>query len=366
MSFCSNLGLSPRSEIILSILSYSVCSGTLVLVNKLSVTKLPYPSLVACVQLVFTMTFIYLASFLGWLVVDPIKWKYVVPYLAYTVAFSLGVYCNMKSLQYSNVETVIVFRALSPCVVSVLDSVFLGREYPSMRSWSGLGLIVVGAYGYALKDPQFQSQGYHAYFWPMCYLGTISFVMAYGKRLIKSVDLKTLSGPVLYTNLLGWPPLILFAQMGNEFGRFWEDLWIRENARFPPGSIVLLLLGSIIGTAIGYTSWWCRDKVSATSFTLIGVMNKCFTVFLNLLIWDNHAPPLGILSLGLCLLGGMVYQQAPMRKDAGSKQQLVPPEVANKDDGVWSEEVTAQETDEESGTIPLVGSNSSHGIKRRD
>lgn len=54
--------------------------------------------------------------------------------------------------------------------------------------------------------------------------------------------------------------------------------------------------------------------MSATSFTIIGVMNKCLTILLNLVVWDQHAPPRGILSLLLCLAGGALYRQAPMRK----------------------------------------------------
>jgi len=116
--------------------------------------------------------------------------------------------------------------------------------------------------------------------------------------------------------------MLLFAHMGDEYRHFWEDLWLRDTtaanttALFTPSTIFLLILGTVIGTAIGYTSWWCRDKVSATSFTLIGVMNKCLTVLLNMLVWDQHAPPLGIASLFICLLGGSIYQQAPMRSGA--------------------------------------------------
>ena len=57
----------------------------------------------------------------------------------------------------------------------------------------------------------------------------------------------------------------------------------------------------------------CRGKVSATSFTIIGVMNKCLTILLNLVVWDQHAPSGGIVSLILCLIGGALYRQAPMR-----------------------------------------------------
>lgn len=282
--------LSPNTETILAVLAYSLCSGTLVLVNKLILHLLPYPSLVITFQLWAAILFIFVAQFMNLLTVDPIRWKFVFPYLAYIVAFSVGVYCNMRSLETSNVETVIVFRALAPCIVALLDAMFLGREFPSTRSWSALSLIFLGALGYASFDPKFQSQGLQAYFWPTTYLAAISFEMAYGKIIIRSVELKTKSGPVLYTNMLGWPPMLLFAKLGGEYERFWNDIWLNDDERFPPGSIPLMLLGCVVGTGIGYSSWWCRDRVSATSFTLVGVMNKCLTVLLNLLIWDQHAP----------------------------------------------------------------------------
>jgi len=343
------ISLSPRMETIVSIIAYSFCSGTLVLVNKLILHSLPYPSLVISFQLMATLCFIFSAKVSGYLQVDPIRWKYVLPYLAYTVAFSLGVYCNMRSLSLSNVETVIVFRAMAPVLVSFLDALFLGRELPSLRSWCALSLIVCGAYGYAQSDEKFQSQGWNAYLWPSLYLLIISFEMAYGKNIIRSVDLKTKSGPVLYTNLLGWPPMMVFAKMGNEYERFWTDMWAREGSRFPPGSIALLLLGSVVGTGIGYSSWWCRDKVSATSFTLIGVMNKCLTVLLNLLIWDQHAAPAGIASLFLCLVGGSIYQQAPMRKgnQRPTRDEVVP------QDGTWTDDlsVTGSQDEEEVGLL---------------
>ena len=44
-------------------------------------------------------------------------------------------------------------------------------------------------------------------------------------------------------------------------------------------------------------------------------MNKCLTILLNVLIWDQHATPGGIFSLFICIAGGMIYQQSPMRAD---------------------------------------------------
>mmetsp|Transcript_5803 Transcript_5803/g.12119 ORF Transcript_5803/g.12119 Transcript_5803/m.12119 type:complete len:361 (-) Transcript_5803:272-1354(-) len=320
----------PKGEVVLSIIAYSICSGSLVLVNKLILHFIPFPSLVTTCQLWATLLFIYTAGFAGLIEIDPFKWKFVVPYLAYTVAFSLGVYCNMKSLSLSNVETVIVFRALAPLIVSILDAIFLGREWPSLRSWGALSLIAVGAYGYATTDEQFQTQGLNAYAWPTMYLLVISFEMAYGKNIIKSVDLKTRSGPVVYTNMLGWPPMLLFANFGGEFGRLKELFAENSIYMFPPISMALLFVGCIIGTGIGYSGWWCRGKVSATTYTLIGVMNKCLTVLMNCLIWDQHAVPAGIACLFLCLIGGSLYRQAPMRKTEEVDEQSLCKEMCAK------------------------------------
>lgn len=58
---------------------------------------------------------------------------------------------------------------------------------------------------------------------------------------------------------------------------------------------------------------YCRSLVSATCYTVLGVANKMVTVLVNLMLWDRHASPAGIISLLVCLLGAALYKQAPMR-----------------------------------------------------
>jgi hypothetical protein len=55
--------------------------------------------------------------------------------------------------------------------------------------------------------------------------------------------------------------------------------------------------------------------VSATTYTLVGVVNKFLTVLLNVIIWDKHSTPLGIVAVCICLSAGLFYQQAPMRQE---------------------------------------------------
>lgn len=55
--------------------------------------------------------------------------------------------------------------------------------------------------------------------------------------------------------------------------------------------------------------------VSATTYTLVGVVNKFLTVLLNTVLWDKHSSPFGIFAVCICLLAGTLYQQAPRRED---------------------------------------------------
>lgn len=60
----------------------------------------------------------------------------------------------------------------------------------------------------------------------------------------------------------------------------------------------------------------CRGMVSATTYTLVGVVNKFLTVLLNVVLWDKHSTGAGITSVLVCLLAGTLYQQAPRRDEA--------------------------------------------------
>ena len=83
--------------------------------------------------------------------------------------------------------------------------------------------------------------------------------------------------------------------------------------------------------------------MSATTFTLIGVMNKCLTILINLCIWDKHAPAGGIASLALCLVGGAMYQQAPMRAVQTANGKV----VAASNEDVWETELSGADNDQD-------------------
>lgn len=229
-----------------AIVSYSLCSSTLLLANKMTLTYLPLPSVVSVIQIVFS-AIIVLALKAGGVKVDDLEWGKLKAYSVYIVAFVAAIYANMKALAHSNVETVIVFRACSPIAVSLVEYFFMDRAWPSLRSTLSLLAVAVGAGLYCISDSQFALNGWSAYSWVVAYFFLISFEMTYGKKLTSSVKMDSVWGPVLYCNLLAAFPMFLLGYWGGEFDNVSEKL-----AEIPPMGTMLLTFSCIVGTLIGY------------------------------------------------------------------------------------------------------------------
>merc|ERR1712205_264930 len=95
-----------------------------------------------------------------------------------------NIFTNIKTLQYANVETFIVFRASTPIIVSVCDFIFLGRELPRAKSWLSLIGLVGGAYLYVASDHQFHVTGYY---WVCVWYMVFCFDQVYIKHVITKV-----------------------------------------------------------------------------------------------------------------------------------------------------------------------------------
>lgn len=60
--------------------------------------------------------------------------------------------------------------------------------------------------------------------------------------------------------------------------------------------------------------------VSAATYTLVGVVNKFFTVLLNVFLWDKHSSTAGLIAVCICLAAGFFYKQAPLREEEAGEE----------------------------------------------
>ena len=86
-----------------------------------------------------------------------------------------------------------------------------------------------------------------------------------------------------------------------------------------PAGVALLLLSCLMGVAISFTGFVARREVTATCFTVVGVLNKMLTVLGSVLFSGQHASGIGILSLTVCVTAAACYRQAPLRRTMAAR-----------------------------------------------
>jgi GDP-mannose transporter len=217
---------------------------------------LPLPSVVSFIQIISSVIILLVLMACG-VKIDKLEWPKVKAYGLYIIAFVTSIFANMKALQHSNVETVIVFRACTPLAVSIIDYLFMGRLWPSTRASLSLTVVFCGAVVYCISDSQFAMNGIGAYYWVTVYFLLITFEMTYGKKLTSSVKMDSVWGPVLYCNLLAAFPMFCLGYFAGDF-----DNAVDTVLNLPTKGTMVLLFSCVAGTLIGYVSLYCMCSSS--------------------------------------------------------------------------------------------------------
>jgi hypothetical protein len=76
-----NAATASTGTIAFAVVFYSACSSMMIIANKLSVKSLPYPSMVASIQLTFCMFVVMGIKFFKIRPVDDFVWSKIKPYM---------------------------------------------------------------------------------------------------------------------------------------------------------------------------------------------------------------------------------------------------------------------------------------------
>lgn len=292
----------------LNIAAYSVCSSTMLVVNKMAVHRLPVPALVGGSQLLFAALAVAVLHATGVLKLPPPRRRLLQPFAIYTTSFAAGIYANIKALELTSVGVVIAARACLPLLVAVLERLFMGRQLPSARSSCALLGVVLSAGYYVLKDSKLVVKYAVGWAWLGLWWFLLAFQMTYGKHITVALDL-TEHERVFYTNTLSLPPILF---MGVCMG----ELRLLYTIRFSRTAISYLFLSCTIGLGISYSGWRLKELVTATTFTLVGVINKMATIGFSALAFPGSTSASGCAALVLSILFGLAYSDAPLRTQA--------------------------------------------------
>ncbi|PIN04241.1 Nucleotide-sugar transporter VRG4/SQV-7 [Handroanthus impetiginosus] len=292
------------------VIGYALCSSLLAVINKFAITKFNYPGLLTGLQYLTSALGVWVLGKFGLLHHDPFTVETAKKFLPAALVFYLAIFTNTNLLRHANVDTFIVFRSLTPLLVAIADTVFRKQPFPSKMTFLSLVIILGGAVGYVATDNGFTLT---AYSWAFAYLVTITTEMVYIKHMVTNLGLNTW-GFVLYNNLLSLMMAPLFWFITGEYVDVFGALASSSAGDlFEPVAFLAVSLSCLFGLLISFFGFAARKAISATAFTVTGVVNKFLTVAINVLIWDKHASPFGLLCLLLTIAGGVLYQQSVTR-----------------------------------------------------
>ncbi|KQJ89814.1 hypothetical protein BRADI_4g27870v3 [Brachypodium distachyon] len=297
------------------VIGYALCSSLLAIINKYAVTKFNYPGLLTTLQYLTSAAGVWVLGKFGFLCHDPFNLETAKKFAPAAVVFYLAIFTNTNLLVHANVDTFIVFRSLTPLLVAIADTTFRKQPCPSKLTFLSLVIILGGAVGYVITDSAFSLT---AYSWAFAYLVTITAEMVYIKHIVTNLGLNTW-GFVLYNNLLSLMMSPIFWFLTGE--HYWFQL----------DAFVAVALSCIFGLLISFFGFAARKAISATAFTVTGVVNKFLTVAINVTIWEKHASTFGLVSLFFTLVGGVLYQQSVTAKGNIAAAQHKPASDQPKD-----------------------------------
>lgn len=316
------------------VLGYALCSSLLAIINKYAITKFSYPGLLTALQYLTSVVGVWSLGKLGFLYHDAFNFQTAKKFAPAALVFYLAIFTNTHLLKHANVDTFIVFRSLTPLLVAIADTTFRKQPCPSKLTFLSLVIILGGAVGYVMTDSGFTLT---AYSWAVAYVVTITTEMVYIKHMVTSLGLNTW-GLVLYNNLLSLLMAPVFAVLTGEHLSVFKAIESRGQSWFELDAFVAVSLSCVFGLLISFFGFAARQAVSATAFTVTGVVNKFLTVAINVMIWDKHANAFGLVCLLLTLVGGILYQQSvTARGNTPAHRETVATKGRGDDDGTESD-----------------------------
>eukprot|EP01060_Flectonema_neradi_P005587 TRINITY_DN1371_c1_g4_i1.p1 TRINITY_DN1371_c1_g4~~TRINITY_DN1371_c1_g4_i1.p1 ORF type:complete len:379 (+),score=77.19 TRINITY_DN1371_c1_g4_i1:59-1138(+) len=324
-SLSSRLG--KHSEVIFLALGFGLSSSLLVIINKWALKKFPYGATLTALQFFVSAMVAKMIGVVGLSKVDALESEKVIGFMPAVCMFYISVATNLKLLEIANVDTFIVVRSCVPLFTMALEMVAFKTAFPGLKTLGTLLLIIFGACGYVATDEGFR---WEAVWYALIYLCAFTIDQVLIKKIVMDVKLQPW-GLVYYNNLLALVLMPAGMYVTGEWGKLSYQLESQNllgqissfETAFP------VLLSCAFGISISFFGLNTRKALTATAFTVLGVVCKFLTVFVNTIAWDSHASPIGIFFVCICIAGGILFQRvqgaAVVTPSDPSKQQENPP-----------------------------------------
>lgn len=286
-------------EIVISLLAYSTCSISMILLNKLVIDTYQVNFPMGLLLLQNTCAVLLVAMLKQFKLVEypDFDWAVVRKWLPLTVLFVAMLWTSMRSLQIMSVAVQTILKNLAIILTALGDSFLFGNKI-SLPMYGAFLMMVLGSYLGSKGDRWVTTEGLVYTFLNIFF--TVAYVL-YMKRLLGDVS-KEIGryGPVFYNNILSLPFLLPFCVM---------DLPAMVTAiqGSSAGAKVSLLLMVLTGSTMTFATFWCMKMTSPTTYSVTGALNKIPMAVLGVVIFGHIPTPMGWLGIVVALSGGVWY-----------------------------------------------------------
>lgn len=318
----SNQNLNPSSKEnkthngfwagIMSCSMYTFCSVSMVLSNKAISTSLSLEDRKRLPQL----TVILFQCIVAVVLVEGAKLMQMVEYPAFNFSTARSwlplnllfigmLVTGFLSLVYVSVPMVTVFKNLTNLITVSGDVYFFG-ETVSYLTIASVVLMTLGAVLAGANDLEFHALGY---FWMvlncLCTAGYVLY-MRFASTNIKLPRF----GMVYYNNLLSAMLLLPACIANGEMGALLDPTIMTREFVF------WNCIAGFLGFYLNFASLWCVAVTSATTYAVVGALNKVPITILGFVLFNAKMTHQGIMYVAVASFGGLLfgYAKLPTRK----------------------------------------------------
>lgn len=306
------------SEELVAACCFCITSASMTLLNKAALSTFHFtaPTTLLCFQCTLTLVLVGLVYALGIGRPPQINLRLLQMWLPVNILFVGMVWTSFYALRDIGVAMVTVLKNLTNFLVIFGDLYFFNKRY-SAGVWASLFLMLASAICSAATDLAFDAAGYT---WQMV---NNFFTAAYSlwlRHVITQMAVVTHKqggsdelGMVVYNNLLSIPMIFALIFLTGEANRLRKESAIAERG-FQIAAVTSALLSFLISIA----SMWFLSCTTATTFSLVGSLNKIPLAVLGMMLFTTPTSINNVISVLIGLAAGVVFAYA---KATSSVQQ---------------------------------------------
>ncbi|CAA6660371.1 unnamed protein product [Spirodela intermedia] len=284
----------------------------MILVNKFVLSSYDFNAGISLMlyQNFVSVVIVSILRMVGIISTEPLTWKLLRVWFPVNVIFVGMLITSIFSLKYINVAMVTILKNITN-VITAVGEMYLFKKHHGGKVWASLLLMIVSAVSGGITDISFHAVGYSWQtlncFLTASYSLTLQRVMDTAKQVTKSGNLNEFS-MVLLNNSLSLPLGLLLVFIFGEV-----DYLSKTPLLKMPMFWLVVTSSGFLGLAISFTSMWFLHQTGATTYSLVGSLNKIPLSLAGIFLFKVPTSFENFLSILFGLLAGVFFARAKMK-----------------------------------------------------